>query len=177
MSTFIGGDAEDAEPVLGFSAGGLLRGAVRGMEVEAELLLSRRGAAISQSRSYSSSGEAHTLVREETDTLLYLEMPVLVRSSGRVGYAFGGFSLNFLLSGTYDYHYVDTNTDTGEVVSRWEDGDIGGASEFGLGLVLGAGARFLYASVDVRLTLGLTSMDTESDVRNMALGVMVGYYF
>jgi hypothetical protein len=176
FTTFDGDDVAVAEAIPGYAVGGFMRSFLGNLEFETEILLSSKGAKITRHEYYSLAGQAHTVTYEETDNLLYLEVPVLIKMVFGSGYAVAGPSFSLYMDGAYDYSFEDT---VGGVVtaSGSGSGDADGAESMVIGLVIGGGARFQFSSLDMRVSLGLTSVDQQRDVKNIAYSVNYGYYF
>lgn len=176
ISTFVGGDAGDVDAGFAYSAGGFMTVSFGKFELQPEFLLTKKSASANTTRSFMSGTDLIVVSREDTYDLTYLEIPILLKKSGRTGYVFGGLSLGILLDGTYEQSYTQT-TNGAPVPGDSDSGDIDGLDSFDLGLVVGGGARFRYMTVDARLSLGLQSIDSSRDVKNLTFSVMTGYHF
>ncbi len=176
ISTFHGDDVGDVSPGFSYTAGGFMMVSFGRFELQPEILIARKSASLSSTTSFDSAGDLISVSREETDTLTYLEMPILLKKSGRTGYVFGGVSLGILVDGTYEQSFTQTRDGVPEG-GGFDSGDLDGVDSFDLGLVVGGGARLRYMTVDARLSYGLKSIDSSRDVKNLAFSVMAGYHF
>jgi len=176
ISTFVGGDAGDVSPGFAYSAGCFMTIGLGRFELQPEVLLTKKSATASSTESFDSGGDLIVLSREETDELTYLEIPILLKKSGVKGYVLGGVSLGILLDDSYEFSFTQTRDGTLES-SGSSSGSINGIDAFDLGLVVGAGIRRRYTTIDARLSLGLQSIDSSRDVKNLTFSVMAGHHF
>jgi len=176
MSTFVGGDAGDVSPGLAYSAGCFMTVGLGRFELQPEILFTKKSMSASSTESFVSDGHDIVLSREETDKLTYLEVPILLKKSGRRGYVLGGVSLGILLDDSYEFSFTQTRDGLPDG-SGSSSGSINGIDAFDLGLVLGAGMRRRFTTIDARLSLGLQSIDSSRDVKSLTFSVMAGYHF